>query len=189
MTMWRSISLLLAGVGVAISPGHPLHAQTVILVRHAEKANVPGNDQPLTAAGQARAVALRAALADAPITHVIVTSRRRTAETAAPLLRSRHLVPLVVPLGRGDSAHVAAVAAAVRRVPRGEAVLVVGHSNTITPIIASLGGPTLPDLCDDEHAAIFVLELDSRPVRLFRLRYGAPDPASAGSCTTNMETH
>jgi broad specificity phosphatase PhoE len=167
----------------------PLTGQTVILVRHAEKANMPGNDPPLSEAGRARAEALQAALQHANISHIIVTSRQRTTLTAASVISARHLTPVVVPLGGGDSAHVAAVAAAVRRIPKGEAVLVVGHSNTVPPIIAALGGPRLPDLCDASYSTIFVLELDSSPVRLVRAHFGAPDPAGADSCTTGMESH
>jgi phosphohistidine phosphatase SixA len=167
----------------------PLAAQTVILVRHAEKADVPGNDPPLSAAGTARAEALQAALEHANVSHVIVTSRQRTTLTAADVISAGHLTPVVVPLGRGDSAHVAAVAAAVRQIPKGDAVLVVGHSNTVPPIIGALGGPQLPALCDASYSTIFVLELDRSPVRLVRAHYGAPDPTGADSCTTQMETH
>lgn len=167
----------------------PLSAQTVILVRHAEKAQVPGNDPPLSEAGTARAEALQAALQHANVRHVIVTSRRRTTLTAAAVIAAQHLQPVVIPYGDGDSAQVAAVAAAVRKVPKGEAVLVVGHSNTVPPIIAALGGPKLPDLCDASYSTIFVLELERSPVRLVRAHYGAPDPPGADSCTTQLETH
>jgi phosphohistidine phosphatase SixA len=167
----------------------PLGAQTVILVRHAEKADVPGNDPPLSEAGSARAEALQAALQHANVRHVIVTSRRRTTLTAAAVIAAQHLQPVVIPYGDGDSAQVAAVAAAVRRIPAGDAVLVVGHSNTVPPIIAALGGPALPDLCDASYSTIFVLELGSSPMQLVRAHYGAPDPPGADTCTTMMETH
>lgn len=96
---------------------------------------------------------------------------------------------MVIPYGDGESAQVAAVAAAVRRVPKGDAVLVVGHSNTVPRIVAALGGPKLPDLCDASYSTIFVLELESSPPRLVRAHYGAPDPPGSDSCTTDMETH
>lgn len=175
-------SLLSCGVASAA-------AQTVILVRHAEKAQVPGNDPPLSEVGTARAQALQAALQHANVQHVIVTSRRRTTLTAAAVIAAQHLQPVVIPYGDGDSAQVAAVAAAVRRIPAGDAVLVVGHSNTVPPIIAALGGPRMPDLCDASYSTIFVLELGSSPMRLVRAHYGAPDPPGADSCTTEMETH
>lgn len=180
---WTGVAAVLIMAG-----GSALNAQTVILVRHAEKAAVPGNDPPLSASGQARAVALGVALAEAHVTHVIVTSRQRTALTAAAVTRAGHLTPVVVPLGEGDSAHVAAVASAIRRVPRPDAVLVVGHSNTIPRIITALGGPPMPDLCDAEYSTIFVVQLDARPIRVVRAHYGAPDGQGAGDCSAGMET-
>jgi phosphohistidine phosphatase SixA len=151
----------------------------VILVRHAEKAAVPGDDPPLSEGGAARAAALRAALADAGVRHVIATPRRRTSDTAKPLAEALGLTPELVPL-QGD--HVKAVADAVRR-RRGEVVLVVGHSNTIPAIVGALGGPKLRDLCDPQYAQLFVLALPAAGApRLVRGQYGAADPADAGSC-------
>jgi phosphohistidine phosphatase SixA len=181
------IAILLCSL--VLGAAMPAGAQTVILVRHAEKAQVPGNDPPLSEAGTARAEALQVALEHANVRHVIVTSRRRTTLTAAAVIAAQHLRPVVIPYGNGDSVQVAAVAAAVRKVPKGDAVLVVGHSDTVPRIIAALGGPRLPDLCDASYSTIFVLELGSSPMRLVRAHYGAPDPPGADSCTMPMETH
>ncbi|MBK7350032.1 MAG: histidine phosphatase family protein [Gemmatimonadales bacterium] len=157
-------------------------AATVILVRHAEKA-APSGDPPLSAPGRARAAALGAALVDFPVTTIITSEYRRTRETAAPLATARGLVPVVVAARSGADSNAAAVARALGAVPAGTAALVVGHSNTLGPIIAALGGPVLPDLCDGEYATLFVLELppDGAP-RLLRARYGAPDPPGATEC-------
>lgn len=181
---WSTLVTALALLSAPVAEG-----QTVYLVRHAEKAVVPGNDPPLSVTGQARAAALGRALADAGVEHVIVTSRQRTRQTAAVVMAARHLTPVVVPLGDGAAEHVAAVAAAVRQVPRSDAVLVVGHSNTIPRIVTALGGPALPDLCDADYSTIFVLDLNATPVRLVRARYGAPDAPDAEVCNATMETH
>jgi broad specificity phosphatase PhoE len=151
----------------------------VLLVRHGEKAAAPADDPPLTEAGTTRAKALQAALADAGVRHVVATARRRTSDTAKPLADALGLTPEIVPL-TGD--HVKAVADAVRR-RAGEVVLVVGHSNTIPAIIGALGGPRMADLCDAEHAKLFVLALspDGR-ASLVRSQYGPADPAGASSC-------
>jgi hypothetical protein len=59
----------------------------------------------------------------------------------------------------------------------------VGHSNTLGPIVAALGGPKLLDLCDGEFATLLVLELPATgPPRLLRASYGAPDPPTAHDC-------
>ncbi len=154
----------------------------VFIVRHAEKASATDPDPSLSDAGQARAIALGAALRDAQITDILVTPRKRTQETAAAVTAARQLIAHVVPLSPNAAEHVAAVAAAVRAA-KGNAVLVVGHSNTVTGIIAALGGPRLPELCDAQYANLFIVRLPARgDVTLIRAHYGAADPPEAGNC-------
>jgi len=75
------------------------------------------------------------------------------------------------------------VARVVRERHAGETVLVVGHSNSVPAIIAALGGPKLPELCDAEYSRLFVLVIDgSGPARLTRASYGAPDAPDAAGC-------
>lgn len=162
--------LLVAPASLAAQPS------LVILVRHAERDTAPPRDPVLTAAGQARAAVLREVLAGTGIGSIIVTQFRRTELTARPLADSLHLTPIVVAAASPVPAHAAEVAAAVRARPSGEAVLVVGHSNTIPAIIAALGGPKLPDLCDSQYSSLFVLALrPDAPPRLVQASYGAPD--------------
>lgn len=172
----------------------------VIVVRHAEKAPAPAGDPPLSAEGRERAAALAATLADAGVSAVIVTTFRRTAETAAPLAAARGLTPEVVPIGSGGmgmqggmgggvAGHARAVAAAARR-HAGGVVLVVGHSNTVPAIVAALGGPQLPDLCDAAYATMFVVRptpagAPAPPAAsLVRAHYGRPDAPGAAACAT-----
>ncbi len=156
----------------------------VILVRHAEKESEPGNDPPLTAAGQARAQALAGAVAAAGIDAIVVTPFRRTRDTAVPVAQERGLTPIEVQVGRDIAAHVAAVADSVRARRSGASVLVVGHSNTIPAIVTALGGPRLPDLCDNQYAVLYVLSVPADgPARLVTASYGAPDPTDLG-CPT-----
>ena len=158
----------------------------VFIVRHAEKANATEQDPALSESGRARAVALAAALRDAGVNEVFVTQRKRTRETAAVLTEARQLTAHVVPFGASTPDHAAAVAATVRQA-RGNAVLVVGHSNTVTLIVAALGGPRLPGLCDAEYANLFIVRLPARGSPTFvRAHFGAPDPANAGACAAAM---
>lgn len=195
---WRT-AFRVAGLSLAALPVGPLASQPVpppavatrapdatgpalvLVVRHAEKAD-NSDDPVLSAAGEARALALAEALSDADVDHVIVTHRQRTRLTAAPLLSVRGLTPEVVPFGRDMAEHVAAVAAAVRR-RAGEVVLVVGHSNTVPAIVHALGGPRLPHLCDARYGALFAL-VPGEPGqgRLVVSAFGTPDPPSALSC-------
>jgi phosphohistidine phosphatase SixA len=157
-------------------------ASLIVLVRHAEKAAAPSDDPPLTAAGVKRAQALAAALRDAGVTAIITTQLRRTRETAQPLANALSLTPEVVPVGAGEAgAHAEAVAAAVRR-NVGGVVLVVGHSDTIPAIIAALGGPRLPDICESVFSHLFVLLPGAREARLVRSRYGAADRHPEPGC-------
>jgi broad specificity phosphatase PhoE len=153
----------------------------VVLVRHAEKDTAPRNDPPLTAAGEARAATLAGVVASAGIDAIVVTPYRRTRDTAVPVAQTRGITPIEVPVGRNLAAHVAAVADAVRARPPGASVLVVGHSNTIPAIVTALGGPQLPDLCDNQYAVLYVLSIPAEgPTRLVTASYGATDPADLG---------
>jgi broad specificity phosphatase PhoE len=183
-------TLLLCACWCVVSTGvGPVAAEpaVVVLVRHAEKAAAPADDPPLTVEGNARAAALAAALADVRIDAVVTTQFVRTQRTAAVAAADRRLTPLVIEAGRDAAAHVTAVAAAVRARPAGEAVLVVGHSNTVPAIIGALGGPTLPALCDTEYSNLFVLLLTPGSARLVRAHFGTPDAPAAGDCNRVMK--
>jgi phosphohistidine phosphatase SixA len=181
--MHRAASLLVALVS-AVFPAPSIAeaeeragpAPLVLLVRHAEKAADPKDDPSLTPAGMERARALASALRDAEVGAIITTELRRTRETARPLAEARGLTPEVVETrGGGMEAHARAVAAAVRR-HAGATVLVVGHSNSLPAIIAALGGPRLPDICESVYGTLFVLVPGAGEARLVRSRYGAADP-------------
>lgn len=172
----------------------------VLLVRHAEKAAAPADDPPLSEGGVERARTLAAAVSQAGVTAIVVTPRLRTRATAQPLADARRLTPESVPLGGSAASHAAAVAAAVRR-HAGGVVLVVGHSNTVPAIIAALGGPALPDLCDAEYSNLFVLVIEpasgaragagtpADAVHLVRSRYGRPDDPGAMRACAAMTPH
>lgn len=177
-----SVSLVAATSVAAAQPS------TVILVRHAERAAAPANDPVLTDAGAQRALDLASALADARVTSIITTQLQRTRLTARPLAETAGLTPIVVPAGGPTAVHVDSVAAAVKRRPPGDVVLVVGHSNTIPAIVGALGGPKLPDLCDMEYSTIFIIEYPASggAPRVIRARYGATDPPNADGCARSM---
>jgi broad specificity phosphatase PhoE len=156
----------------------------VMLVRHAEKASETEADPALSAVGQARARALAETLADAGVSAVVVTQRRRTGDTAAPLTAAHGLVPDTVPIGGPVAGHAAAVAERIRARHLGRTVLVVGHSNTIPPIMAALGARPMPDLCDGTYDQLFILVLrDGVADGLTQARFGAASPPGGADCT------
>lgn len=161
---------------------------TVYLVRHGEKSleNPKDPDPMLTSAGQARAAALAAMLANSGVTNVISTQWKRTLETARPLATVLGLTTEIVP--SGGPAFADSTAAAIMR-HRGGTIVVVGHSNSLAAVIKALGGPRFPDLCDSEYSTIFIVRiLRSPPPSVIRQHYGAKDPTPDSACIA-MRSH
>ena len=138
-------------------------AQTVIVVRHADRA--PSDD--LIPVGLQRAQDLKASLAAAGVTLVITSDTKRARLTGAPTAQATHAQVT-------ELADPAAIAAAVRAAPPAATVLVVGHSNTVPKIVQALGGPAVPDLADTCFDAMFVIQLGGSAPNVVQTRYGAP---------------
>jgi broad specificity phosphatase PhoE len=178
-------SSLLVALSVLVASTAAAQPSTVILVRHAERATEPRADPLLTAEGSQRALDLAAALSNAGVNAIITTHLQRTQLTAKPLGDAIGQAPIVV--RAGGAGHPDSVAAAVMRRPAGEVVLVVGHSNTVPAIIAALGGPKMPDLCDGQYSNLYILHLQAGSApRLIKAKYGAPDPADSDACNRAM---
>jgi len=147
----------------------------VILVRHAEKSYV-GPDPGLTPEGTERARALAETLEYTQIDRIITSDRQRCQLTASFVARAQGIKPIVIGRKKGLGPHIQTMTEEVRSSPPG-VILVVGHRNTIPPIIAALGGPEFPEMGESEHATMFILEIPARgDVRFVRARYGPPDP-------------
>lgn len=164
--------LLLATALSLLTAGSAL-AQTVVLVRHAEKAD-QSSDPVLSVAGQARAQALAATLLDSHPTAILVTPLQRTGLTAAPTAQAHSVTPEAIPLAGGVDGHVAAVAAKVRSYPADATVVVVGHSNTIPLIARALGYADAADMQECEFDRLTTLHLMPEGAHGEVSRYGAP---------------
>lgn len=160
-------------------------ADTVVLVvRHAEK-SAPSGDVPLSDAGQARARALVPIGREAGVSAIIITQFQRTRQTAAPLAEAAGITADVADVQGRVAEHAGAIATMIRERHAGKAVLVVGHSNTVPAIVHALGGPRLPDICDEVYDDLFtVIVAADGSARVVHARYGAPTPA--GPTCTNM---
>ncbi len=177
-----------ASTAVSASGDRPL---LLVVVRHGEKAPMPANDPVLSAAGMARAASLDSALRSVSVTDVVVSQLQRTRLTASVFIARTNPVVHVVPIGAaGVAAHVQALADTVRAITRTAGrggVLVVGHSNTVTRIVAALGGPPAPELCDSQYSQYFLLRGPlGGSVALTRTTYGAPDAADP-TCASSMQ--
>jgi phosphohistidine phosphatase SixA len=146
----------------------------IVLVRHAEKADKPAGDPPLTSEGSKRAEQLAAVLTGADLTAVITTQLLRTRETAQPAATARGLPIESIKIDPDQQdAHVKAVLAALRK-RAGGSVLVVGHSTTVPKLIEALAGAHMPEICESVYDRLFVLVPTSAKPLLVQSRYGAP---------------
>jgi broad specificity phosphatase PhoE len=152
--------------------------QAVIIVRHAERQTGEGDDG-LSDAGRQRAEHLAALLKDAGITHIFVSDRRRTSETAQPLSRLGKVTPTPVAIpaqGRGkidpSELQVRATLAAISKLPRTAVVLIVGHSNTVPVFLRRLGHAQAIAIAENEFDNMFVVTpRATRAPSVVRLRY------------------
>jgi broad specificity phosphatase PhoE len=152
--------------------------QSIIIVRHAERQTGEGDD-PLSEAGRHRAERLAAMLKDAGVTHIFVSDRRRTHETAQPLARQQHLSATSVPIppaprGNVDPSElqVRATMAAMARLPRSAVVVVIGHSDTVPIFLRRLGHPTAITIPEQEYDSMFIVTpRSSRAPAVVRLRF------------------
>lgn len=169
--------LFLAATAAALLTTGSAAAQTVIIVRHGEKADQSANP-PLSEAGQARALVLSQVLADAGITHVLSTPYIRTRETVRPTAEAAGLT--VTELAGGA---VAPFVEAVRAGSPEDVFLIAGHSNTVDKLAQALGDAHPETLTDCDYDRLVVLTLDDDRTRVVRGRYGVattPCPSPAG---------
>jgi broad specificity phosphatase PhoE len=149
---------------------------TVIVVRHAEKAE-GGKDPVLSEAGQARAEALARQLIDLDIQAIHATQFRRTQQTAQPLADALDLEIGVDTIGRDLDDELRGIGERLLDERAGQAVLVVGHSNTVPMLIEALGAGDAPALTESDYDDLFVVTVSpAGEAALLHLHYGARSP-------------
>lgn len=160
--------LLLAGLATLLgsaavqaqTPDRPAKARpgvtTVYLVRHAEKDSTANPADPaLSTVGQVRAQALRQLLTRRHPVALFTTDTRRTRATLAPLAEALKLEPQVY-----NPKETTALAVRIRQEYAGKTVVVVGHSNTLLPLIESLGGtPPVEEIGENEYDYLFTVRI------------------------------
>lgn len=170
----RTRLTVMLGAAVAIlltAASHAVAQQAVIVVRHAEKADQSA-DTALSAKGRARAKALADLLRAAGVTHIITSEFRRSQETAAPLAKALGLTPEQVP-----ARDLPALVARLHALDPASIVVIVGHSNTIPPMLAVLGWPNTLDLHEGDYDDVFVLAPHpGQRASMVRLKYGQRSP-------------
>lgn len=104
---------------------------TIILVRHAEKAFDEKGDPELTEEGQQRAIELARVLSEMDITDVFSTKFKRTMQTAKPIADS-----LSLEIKEYNPFKLEEIITSIKT-EKGRTMLFVGHSNTV-PMMLNL---------------------------------------------------
>ena len=132
---------------------------TVYIVRHAEKytMDTTNKNPPLSNAGKKRVKALEKRLKGIPLAAVFSTATIRTEETAGPLALGNG-----VDVQHYDAKNLSALAEKIKTTYSGKNVLVVGHSNTVRPMVNALGGMTTMDVIPDYvYNLIYTVTIDA----------------------------
>ncbi len=157
-------------LGLLLAFGPPVEAakQTVILVRHGEKAATAGRDPGLSAAGAARAERLPQLLANALPAAVYATEYRRTQQTARPLALAAGVPIRMLPAATAPEDVLKRLCA----LPDGSTAAVVGHSNTLPALVQAWSGEPAEAIADGDYARVYVLRLENcRIAGVSLLRY------------------
>jgi len=143
------------------------HAQeAVYLIRHAEQV-LDVEDPPLTDAGQQRAKAWADIIRDAGIKAVYTSKKRRTKQTAEPIIQALNIPLEIMP--RRD---VAGLVDRLRTRHPADAVLIVSHTFIIPKLVKELGHSEDVTIERDDYGNLFIIvpQSESDPLVL-RLRY------------------
>jgi phosphohistidine phosphatase SixA len=140
----------------------------IFVLRHADRQPAPDDD--LNPAGQERAELLARMLAGSGVSAAYHSGAVRARRTLEPLKQKLGDALTVKAIGSGD---VQRTVAAVKSRPIGDIIAVVGHSDTVGPIIEGLGGEPIELIAPNEFDKLFVLFIDpADTATLLKLRYG-----------------
>ena len=180
----RFVSGLLYGAGLLAlgctpncnceGPRPEAQGVTLYIVRHAEK-QAPGEDAPederedppLSQRGELRALSLTEDLPVESITAIYVTKTRRAEDTASAVAAITGKEPLYY--------NPKDLEGTIRQLRHyyGESLLVVGHSNTIPPLLEALGVEQVQPIAEDQYGDLWVVH--AKPdgtATVERRRYG-----------------
>jgi broad specificity phosphatase PhoE len=143
---------------------------TIFLVRHAEKVTTDPADQDpdLTAAGLQRAQALQQYLQDTPVDAFFSTPYKRSQRTLSFLTQGR-------PVQFYEPHDVSQLRTRVLTEYKGKTIVIVGHSNTLLPIIEAFGAKSpLQQISEDQYDNLFRLKISPRgKASVQAFKYGA----------------
>jgi broad specificity phosphatase PhoE len=143
------------------------HAEKQVLDREAPKAmGGTADDPPLSQAGQLRALGLTEDLPVREIDAIYVTKTKRSFDTASAVIALTGIEPIYYPPRDVDG-----LVTRLRK-RHGERVLVVGHSNTIPPLLQGLGVQEPIEIADEQYGDLWIVTVNASGTTLEVRRFG-----------------
>ncbi|MFX1704222.1 histidine phosphatase family protein [Chitinophaga sp. CC14] len=140
---------------------------TFYVIRHAERN--PGPDSTLTVAGQERAGALYRLLKDSGLNKIYFTPYKRTVATADSL---RMHLRIDTCFYAADTSGESFIYQVTRHGDWGKRLLVIGHSNTVIPILHSLKAKAHTDsIGENEYDRLFIVRKTREGTELKEICY------------------
>lgn len=154
--------------------------KTVFLVRHAERADEPRQDPPLTEKGVARSEALARLLSTANIKAIYTSQFARTKLTGEPLAKQVGVPVTAITLKTSPSNPRAIAEESTQEIvdkimnqQTDGNILVIGHSNSIPDVIKMLGGNDVPTIDEKKFDDLFIVTVyANRRAKVVHLKYG-----------------
>lgn len=147
MTFLRLIApLLVLLLGACMLPPVPQPGPDFYVMRHLPAGT--GADPDLSPEGQRQAQLLANWFTGEPPAAIFVTDTRRARQTAAPLAEKLGLTPVVY-----DARNTPWLISEVMKSPN--PALIIGHSNTVPEIVATLGGTRPEPIAHDQFGDIW----------------------------------
>lgn len=178
----KLIFLLAFASALFVVPQDDFKPITVYLVRHAERADEPRQDPPLTEKGTARAQELARILGNADIKAIITSQFSRTKLTAEPIAKQANVNVTSISLSLSPSDPRMISEQSTTEVTNkilersGESVLVIGHSNSIPHVIKMLGGDVTAVIDERKFDDLFVVTVYAKgKAKVAHMKYGAPE--------------
>jgi broad specificity phosphatase PhoE len=145
---------------------HAAAQKVIYIVRHAEK-EMSGTDPDLSSAGRKRAQALADLLKNANIKAIYTGSAARTKQTAKPLADALTITPEAIPDGNPDKTFESAI-----HKHWNEAILIVGHSDTIEPLLKKWATSAAIHIDDTDFSTLLIVTPEAPDkAGWIRLRY------------------
>jgi phosphohistidine phosphatase SixA len=153
---------------------------TVFLVRHAEKADAPKEDPPLSEKGNLRSQELARMLEGAGVKAIYTSQYLRTKQTAEPLSKQLGLPITAISLKMSPSNPREVSEQSIAEITgkiyehAGDAALVIGHSNTVPEVIKKLGGDVVPKIDEKRFDDLFIVTVYGKgKAKVARMKYGS----------------